>query len=567
MTAAPQSKPPPVDRLGGSVLAAISGLLLGFAYPPFGWWPLALAGVAGLTWLCRRISLGRGAWYGLVFGLSYLIVMLWWLYTVLPGVQFAAAAVESLFYALLGVLLVAASRLPARMPARPLLIALLAGCSWAAVEVFRGSFPLGGMPWGRLGTTVVDTPLAHWARYLGESGPTFVIGFGCALVVALLSSGVGLRRRLVAALALVGVAVAGWLLPVGLVGAGSSSPDTVTVAVIQGDVPGQGIHSFSDPRVVLHNHAQATHELAENVRAGTEPAPDVVIWPENGSDIDPTRDANAYSTVQQAVDDIGVPVLIGAVTEGPGPDHVQGTGIVWLPGEGPTEEYHKHRLVPFGEWVPFRSFSTRLVPLLAEEIPRDFVPGDRPGLLDLGPVRLGAVMCFEIAYDTSVRAVARGGTELLAVQTNNATYLGSGQLEQQWAITRLRAVESGRAVAVAATTGISGFVAPDGSVLARTHDRHRIALVQTLPVASGTTPGIRFGGWVDLAVLIGAGIALAGGVLGGRPRGRSDDDRTVGRVPAPHPGGAPDLQRESQPRTDREPDPVRRTLGPAAGGG
>jgi apolipoprotein N-acyltransferase len=263
-----------------------------------------------------------------------------------------------------------------------------------------------------------------------------------------------------------------------------------------------------------------THRLAADVRAGRVPQPDVVVWPENASDVDPFLDPSAAASIQAAVDDVDAPVVVGAVTSGPGPDDVQGTGVVWRPGAGPGDRYAKRRLVPFGEWVPFRTALTPLVPLLEEEIPRDFVPGDGPGVLSTGPVVVGAVMCFEIAYDSAVRAVAGAGVDVLAVQTNNATYMGSGQLEQQWAITRLRAVETGRAVAVAATTGISGVIAPDGSVMRRTHSRAPASIVADVPAAEGATPGVLWGGWVEVVVSVVAAAVVLAGVWPPTRRGR-----------------------------------------------
>ena len=105
-----------------------------------------------------------------------------------------------------------------------------------------------------------------------------------------------------------------------------------------------------------------------------------------------------------------------------------------------------------------------------DQIPRDMVPGTEPGLLDLAGTTIGDVICFEVAYDDTVRDVAgaagRRAAGMLVVQTNNATYMGTGQVEQQFAIARLRAVETGRSVVVVATNGVSGVVGPDGAVAA-----------------------------------------------------------------------------------------------------
>ena len=76
-------------------------------------------------------------------------------------------------------------------------------------------------------------------------------------------------------------------------------------------------------------------------------------------------------------------------------------------------------------------------------------------------------MCFEVAYDGLLRDLVDGGADVIVVPTNNATYTGTGQIEQQFAMSRLRAIETGRYVVVASTNGISGIVAPDGRVVER----------------------------------------------------------------------------------------------------
>ncbi len=128
--------------------------------------------------------------------------------------------------------------------------------------------------------------------------------------------------------------------------------------------------------------------------------------------------------------------------------------------------------------MPARDLLARLIGRF-DRVPRDFAPGDSTGVLQVGPARLGDVICFEVAYDELGRAAVRGdgvdgelagqGARLLVVQTNNATYGRTGQPEQQLAMSRLRAVEHGRTILVAATSGISAIVLPDGS------------LAQTLP--------------------------------------------------------------------------------------
>src|SRR5699024_1013173 len=245
-----------------------------------------------------------------------------------------------------------------------------------------------------------------------------------------------------------------------------------------------------------------------------------VIWPENSTDIDPFTDRSAYQEINTAVRAIGVPTLVGAVVDGPDARHLQNMGIVWSPETGPGQFYVKRHPVPFGEYIPFRDVLTRYISRL-KEIPKDFAAGHRPGVMNLNGVTIGDVICFEVAYDGLVRDVINGGAQLLVVQTNNATWAVQfpGQLDQQFAMSRYRAVETGRTVVIASTDGISGIIAPDGTVVASAGPKTRAVLHERVPLTSGITPGMRYGFWVDTG-LSALALVLVGTAYFGRRRRR-----------------------------------------------
>ena len=104
-------------------------------------------------------------------------------------------------------------------------------------------------------------------------------------------------------------------------------------------------------------------------------------------------------------------------------------------------------------------------------------------------------ICFDVAYDDVIHGqVARGG-ELVTVQTSNAMFIHTGQIDQQFEISRLRAQETGRYVLVAATNGVSGIIAPDGDVLARAETRTRAVLLEQVSLVDALTPAVRMGLW------------------------------------------------------------------------
>ena len=495
-----------------SALAALAGVALGVSFEPLRLVYLLPFALAVFSLGCRGLSLRRGFLVGWVFGSAFLLTLLPWLKVIGTDAWIMLSLFEALFYGLLGL----GTAAVARLPWWPAWTAAL----WVAVEAFRGVFPFGGFPWGRLAFASVDTPVAPLMAYVGTAGVTFLV----ALVSTVLAWTILNVRRAPARASAVLVltcllAAVGSVLPRNST-ASNDQAGPVTVAVVQGNVPGEGMNAFAERRTVLNNHLAATKELAARMDTGALPAPDIVVWPESSTDIDPFEDPTVRADISEAVDAVGVPVLVGAMVSGEGPNDVLNQGIVWHPGQGPGERYSKNHPVPFGEFIPFRDqlakYFTRL-----DQIPRDMVPGTEPGLLEMNGTRVGDLICFEVAYDGLLRDVVRGGAELVVVQTNNATYMGTGQIEQQFAISRLRAIEANRTVVVAATNGVSGIVDPQGEVVQRAATRTQQVLVESVLPGEGVTPGIRFGIWIEWLLTLSAVAGLSGGIVVGHRRRRT----------------------------------------------
>jgi apolipoprotein N-acyltransferase len=454
-----------------------------------------------------------GFWAGLVLGLVFLVPLLSWSGTYVGALPWLALAVaEAVIVGLVG----AATALTSRLPLWPLWAAAL----WVADEALRGRFPFGGFPWARLGLSQTSGPLTGLAAYGGVP----LVGFAVALVGTLLAAAVlslrsaGRRRaaRVAGSLVLAGAVVgAGALAELPLAGPSlTAGGPTRTVAVVQGNVPRLGLEFNEQRRAVLDNHVQQTLRLAADVAAGRAPRPDLVIWPENSSDIDPYRNDDAAAGISAAARAVGAPILVGAVVDGPG-RFVSNTAIVWDPATGPGATYVKRHPVPFAEYVPARGFF-RLFTDKVDLVRADFAAGTRPGVLGLGGATVGDVICFEVVEDDLVADVVHGGAGMLVVQTNNATFGHSDESAQQLAASRLRAVEYGRTVVVAATSGISAVVAPDGSVVRRSQLFTPAVFDLAIAQRGSTTVAARLGAVPELvltavgtaALLVAAGAGL-----------------------------------------------------------
>jgi apolipoprotein N-acyltransferase len=506
----------PAAVAAGAALA--SGVALLLAFPPYDLWWLAPVGVALLAVATSRRRIVAGAGLGGLAGLVYFLPLLSWTGGEIGSVPWLLlSGLQAGYLALLG----AAAALLRPVVDRwrwtwPLLTALL----WVGQEALRSRTPFGGFPWGRLAFSQGDAPSLRLAALGGAPLVTFAValagGLLAAAVVAAVTGHRGreLRPGRAGAAALAGAGglgmVAGAVLLVGLaVPPHTPAGQQVTVAIVQGNVPRLGLDFNAQRRAVLENHVEATIRLAGEVDGGRQPPPDLVIWPENASDIDPLANPDAGRLIDGAAQAIGAPILVGAILRGPDPGDVRNVGLVWRPDTGPGEVYTKRHPVPFAEYLPLEPVVYPVARAITDAVDRvaGFRPGDEPGVLRLGPATVGDVICFEVAYDAIVRDTVTGGAELLAVQTNNATF-NEAEARQQLAMVRLRAVEHGRWSLMASTVGVSGFVAPDGEVYNPTGFFTRDVVVRTLALSGSRTVATAAAGWPEAVLVTGASTAL-----------------------------------------------------------
>jgi apolipoprotein N-acyltransferase len=480
-------------RLVGAILA---GLALALAFQPFDLWFLAILAPGAFALLIREQSLKRAALQGFLFGMAFFLPLMWWTgLEVGPIPWILLALLQATFFIPLGV----GFSLVQRLPGWPLWIAAV----WVAVEALRGRVPWGGLTWGKLAFAQIDAPFVG----LGALGGTPLVSFAVALTGGLLAWIVvnrSARLRVAAAAAAGGLTLAGML-----VSPPEADGETITIATVQGNVPVMGLDFNSRARVVTNNHVEATERLASDIASGEVPQPDIVVWPENSSDMNPFRDQQTYDNIQGAVDAIGVPVFVNVRVPTEDEQNVENTAVLWHPGSGPDESYVKRHPMPFGEYIPFRQVA-RMITDAVDRQPRDFVAGEEVGIFDTGAGSIGMAICFEVGFDGIVRDAVVEGGQVLAVQTNNATFGDSPMTEQHLAMSRFRAVEHGRTVVVSALAGVSAIVGPDGEVLQRAELFTQDVLVADVQLSDAQTVATVVGTWPEWII-----VALALGALGG----------------------------------------------------
>jgi apolipoprotein N-acyltransferase len=413
---------------------------------------------------------------------------------------------------------------------------------WVAVEWWRAHYPFGGMPWGRLSFLAADTPWLPLLPYLGLDGVSWLVAAVASGLVAVaafakprwgaVSSRWGAGKafpippkRWVAGLVVVMAVVAPTL--ANIFPFTTSVGRQINVGIVQGSVPGNGTDVLLDHPQVTKNHRLESERLNQAINTGAMPAPDFVVWPENATAVDPFAEAAIRSEIEQSVDILALPILVGAIVNSPNPDAVLNQGIVWSPDTGAGERYTKWHPVPFGEYIPFRGW--RLLDGFAQldQIPRDMAKGSRSTPLAIGGAKVADAICFDIGFDDALPAQIRNGAELVVVQTSNAKFLYTSQQEQQYAITRVQAALTHRWVAVASMNGVTGVIDPSGTSVAELPVKEAGHLVQEVELVNVITPGVRLAWWPAMFSFLLGAVGIAFGL---KPYGfRWESERGVDR--------------------------------------
>ncbi|WP_189929580.1 apolipoprotein N-acyltransferase [Streptomyces sulfonofaciens] len=527
-------------RLAGALLpataAVLAGVLLYESFPPRTLWWLALPAFAVLGWCLRGRGWKAGAGLGYLFGLGFLLPLLVWTgVEVGSGPWLALVAAEACFTALVGAGITVVSRLP--------VWPLWAAALWTAGEAARARVPFGGFPWGKIAFGQADGVFLPLAAVGGTPVLGFAVvlcGFGLyeAVRLALTARRTRTLHRGAAAAALLTVAVpfAAAFAALPLV-SDAAEDGTTTIAVIQGNVPRAGLEFNAQRRAVLDYHVRETERLAARVRAGEVARPDLVLWPENSSDVDPFADPEAHAEIDAAVRAIGVPVSVGGVVQ-KSDGRLFNEQILWDPVKGPTSTYDKRQIQPFGEYIPLRSLAAAVSSDVGM-VRQDFSRGTRPGVFTMAGAKVGLATCYEAAFDWAVRDTVTHGAQMISVPSNNATFDRSEMTYQQLAMSRIRAVEHSRTVAVPVTSGVSAVIRPDGRIVSRTAMFTADSLVEKVPLRSSLTPATRLGVLPEgLLVLVAAGglgwaltVSARSRRKGAHPAGGRGADPLPGDVP------------------------------------
>lgn len=521
----------PAGLLWQSGLATLTALLLIFSFPPVALsWMAWVALVPLLYALAQVVSWRRALWLGWLAGIVFTFFAENWIthsmtrYGGLPavaayGVALLFAAVLALFPALFAV---AMARLLGRFGYWAL---ALAPFVWAATEYLRPIFT--GVTWNALG---VSQTTHYRIAQLAQFGGAYLISALLVTASALLVMVLRLKQRAVgrAAAVLLMTAAMTFLLPTSQRTIEQQVSANLTAIGVQPNLSPDGEQSPEAFARDLEHNIRLTREAIKRAPNGFA---DVVIWAESPLAIFYENDPGVRARLDALARETGSYFIISTATRDDGRyyNSVHTISPRDQASSAPVRRYDKMRLVPFGEYVPWRSLLGRFVPPMVG----DFTPGreaivntlrletERAAIVDsaeanaLGGierttnfVRTGSFICYEAAYPELVRRFVQRGATLLINVSNDAWFGNTAGARQHLEHARLRAIENDRDLLRVTNSGITALLTADGRVVDPLPVFTPGAQVWATQARRGQTFYVRHGDWFGLACALFAALLL-----------------------------------------------------------
>ena len=450
------------------LLAIISGAIASTSFAPFSFWPAAFIALALWYYLLLRSKIISRLLISYLFGLGLLLPTQQWTGIYVGNAPWLALCFMQAIFFIVPAFFVGKGRRFNQFTF---------ATSYVLVELLLRTLPFTGFGWSRLGYTQIDSPLSP----LYPSGGVVLLTF----FIACLSS----ARSLKSLAALISIGFVFTLLP-----GTNITNEKIKVALVQGGVGKLGLDFNSKPQEVFLRHLK---QSGDSIKADQV---DLIIWPENAVDVD----VNSVSTVRESViaqsKALKTPILIGGVTKSTkGP---QNQSILFNPDI--KQVYTKRYLTPFGEYLPMRSVASRFSQY-ANQVD-DFVGGESDTVFEIGKVTFQSLICYEI-LDDALRDKIQ--SDFLVVQTNNATFGDTAQLDQELNIARVRAAESGRYIPYVSTTGVTTLIDNRGNIIKDLPKFESATLFGEIEKVNGSTFTQVFGEYLEAIAIIWLLVILA----------------------------------------------------------
>lgn len=484
------------------LLATIAGVALTFSFAPFHFYFLAFLSLAVIAYFWQQESPWQAFITGFFYGFGFFASSTYWVYISIhyfgntPAL--IAFFVSFLFIVFLGFLFFAplgalVSFFLSRNSYAIGLMILFPAC-WVLGELWR-TYILTGFPWLLLGYSQMDTPLRNLAPLFGVYGLSYFTALmaGILLVLANPKSsffakyfGIGLLTVVYAAgFSLHSVQ---WTKPQG-------SP--ITVSLIQGNIDQNHKWDTHSLLQILETYKKLTENEWQNT---------LIIWPEAAIPTFPEDAAEFIDYLNKTAKSHHSNLLFGIPLQNlQTQKYYNGLMVV---GENPGE-YKKVHLVPFGEYLPLQFLFAWFYHYF--QVPMsDAEPGSAHQIsLHINDIKIAPFICYEIIYPW--RVLSDTLNRQLMVSISDDSWFGDSiALNQHLQMAQMRALETGRYLLLAANTGITGIINPQGKLIKKAPENREFVLSGLIQPMAGKTPLMFWQYYPILALVL---LSLLGGLF------------------------------------------------------
>ncbi len=336
-------------------------------------------------------------------------------------------------------------------------------------EFLQGVGPL-GFPWARMYVSQVGIlENLQSAKIFGSYFVTFAIIFvNCMIALAIISRENTKKFAMTAALIFSLNFIFG-VITVKVTENSYDDKNAFNAVVLQGNI---GSYEKWSSLEASYERYLSLAQQAGDYCIEKDIVPDVAVIPETAfpvtalivKDGEITQYGNACYVSRELAKTMDCPIVSGVFVE---EDDNEYNSLVCVDENGLVMGmYHKQKLVPFGEFVPYRKIVTTFLPFLSDinMLSSDLSVGEIREPMSVKEIKVAGLVCFDSVFENAVREQIKNGGQVIAVSTNDSWYRQSKALDQHAAHSIMRAIENHRPVIRSANTGISMLIQPTGKV-------------------------------------------------------------------------------------------------------
>jgi len=450
------------------IFSLLSGAILALPFVNGHFWIFAWFGFVPLLLALKNKSKVKAFFLAYLAGVIFWSGTIYWLiHVTLPGTAILVLYL-ALYFGAFG--FVSAYFLPFPLFRLPLILSSV----WIFMEYLR-SYLFTGFPWALLGySQYLNLPIIQVADIAGVWGVSFLIMLVNITIYEFITYRLPLGNKIFKAFLPVACLIAALLygrekiiLPHPKPG-----PSSFKVSVIQGNIPQELKWDSNSREFIMDKYMYLSGEAADD-------KPDLIVWPEASLPAVPEEEPWYFQQVTNFAKENGTNLLLGAVTRR---DNLYFNSAILLGSSGKTlGRYDKLHLVPFGEYIPLKkvlSFLETVVPIGEISRGKEYALFTVPNLEPVWEVnkyrpqnKFAVLICFEDLFPELSREFVRRGADILINITNDAWYKKTTAPYQHLAASVFRAVENRVYLVRSANTGISGFISPQGKIIALVQDK------------------------------------------------------------------------------------------------